>query len=58
MINNKYTNSRKVVYYYWSDIQINNNKYEKNKYRSLILKTEYLDDNKLHIFTFKSRVIL
>jgi len=47
MNSNKYINFRKVVYYYWSDIQENNNKYGKNTYRSLVIKTDYLDDNQL-----------
>jgi hypothetical protein len=48
MSSNEYANFRKVVYYYWSDIQVNNNKDSKNNfYRSLHIKTIYLDDNSL-----------
>lgn len=45
MSSNTYADFRKVVYYYWSDI--NNNKFTKQKYRSLIIETEYLDNNLL-----------
>ena len=47
MSSNKYADFRKVVYYNWSDININNNKFTKQKYRSLIIETEYLDNNGL-----------
>lgn len=46
MSSNKYADFRKVVYYYWSDINVNNNK-DGKKYRSLNIETVYLDDNLL-----------
>ena len=39
---NQYADFRKVVYYYWSNVEINNN--TQQKYRPLIVKTDYLDD--------------
>ena len=39
---NQYADFRKVVYYYWSNVEINKN--TQQKYRSLIVKTDYLDD--------------
>ena len=48
MTSDKYSNFRKVVYYYWSDITVNNNKNAKKKfYRSLDVESIYLDDNSL-----------
>jgi len=48
MCSNNHDNFRKVVYYYLSDIIINNNKDAiKKKYRSLHIETIYLDDNLL-----------
>jgi hypothetical protein len=48
MSSNKNTNFRKVVYYYLSDIIINNNKDAiKKKYRSLHIETIYLNDDLL-----------
>lgn len=48
MSSNKYAEFRKVVYYHWSDINVNNNKNAKRKfYRSLDIETIYLDDNLL-----------
>ncbi len=48
MSSDKYADFRKVVYYYWSDIKVNNNKDTKRKfYRSLNIETVYLDDKSL-----------
>lgn len=48
MTSNKYADFRKVVYYYLSDITINNNKGAKRKYyRSLDIESIYLDDDLL-----------
>ena len=48
MSSNKYSNFRKVVYYYWSDINVNDNKDSKKKYyRSLEIKNIYLNNDEL-----------
>ena len=55
MISHRYSNFRKIVYYYLSDILINNNKNAKKKfYRSLHVETIYLDDNLLE---YKNNII-
>ena len=55
MSSDKYADFRKVVYYYWSEITINNNKNAKEKeYRSLTVRTEYLDDISLE---YKNNII-
>ena len=48
---NQYADFRKVVYYYWSNIKINNN--TQQKYRTLIVKTDYLDDISLQYRTHR-----
>jgi hypothetical protein len=48
MSSDKYADFRRVVYYYWSEITINNNKNAKEKeYRSLTVRIDYLDDESL-----------
>ena len=48
MSSNKYANFRKVVYYYLTDINVNNNTDDTKKhYRSLVVETIYLDDDLL-----------
>ena len=48
MSSNKYANFRKVVNYYLSEININNNKDAKKKFnRSLVIENIYLDNDLL-----------
>ena len=48
MSSNKYANFRKVVNYYLSEINVNNNKDAKKKFnRSLVIENIYLEDDLL-----------
>jgi hypothetical protein len=55
MSSNKYANFRKVVNYYLSEININNNKDTKKKFnRSLVIENIYLDD---YLLEYRNNII-